>query len=127
MHHATHPLSPEQQDLAAQLYLRLSDRVLRQVAAALRPADEHLAEDLAQDVWLDLLQYLRRGNTVASPAGLLASMARHRVADHYRSARVRREALVDFAEPGQERRVPAAASAEAVALAAAAVRELVAA
>ncbi|MCU1616533.1 MAG: hypothetical protein JWO98_4073, partial [Frankiales bacterium] len=61
--------------------------------------------------------YTLRGNVIDSPAGLLGSMARHRVCDHYRSARVRREGVADFTDDAQARRLPAAAAAEDVAVA----------
>ena len=44
-------------------------------------------------------QYVLRGNEITRPAGLLATMARHRVTDHYRSARVRREVPTDPTTP----------------------------
>ncbi|WP_371558716.1 hypothetical protein OG416_38985 [Streptomyces longwoodensis] len=61
-----------------------------------RYGDLDLVDDLAQDVWVAAWQYLLRGNSVARPAGLLAFMARCRVVDHYRLARVRREQATDF-------------------------------
>lgn len=70
--------------------------VRRVVARSVRREDADLVEDLAQDVWVEAWQYLLRGNTVARPVGLLATMARSRVAAHYRSARVRREQATDF-------------------------------
>ncbi|MFD0547692.1 RNA polymerase sigma factor [Streptomyces mexicanus] len=66
------------------------------VARAVRPGDADVVEDLVQDVWLEAWQYMLRGNTVARPAGLLATKARRRVAKHYASARVRRELLTDY-------------------------------
>ncbi|MEV6426036.1 sigma factor [Streptomyces sp. NPDC051662] len=81
--------------------------VRRVVARNVRFGDEHLADDLAQDVWVEAWQYLLRGNTVVRPAGLLARMARSRVAAHYRSAWVRREQAMDFQdyEPAVDRLV----------------------
>lgn len=81
--------------LLSTLYTAHSDQVLDVVTRALRAEDVHQAEDIAQDVWLAFWQYLLRGNTVTRPAGLLATMARHKVTDHYRSARVRRELPTD--------------------------------
>ncbi|MFE5547271.1 RNA polymerase sigma factor [Streptomyces sp. NPDC056534] len=83
-------------DVLAGWFVEFAPMVRRRVARAVRLEDAHLAEDLAQDVWVEAWQYLLRGNTVASPAGLLAVMARSRVSAHYRSARVRRERLTDF-------------------------------
>ncbi|MBV9026054.1 MAG: sigma-70 family RNA polymerase sigma factor [Streptomycetaceae bacterium] len=98
MNHRTQPPEPQRQAVAA-LYVEHADRVRRIVAAGLRPADLDQADDLAQDVWLTLWQYVLRGNVIDRPAGLLSAMARHRVTDHYRSARVRREIAVDPTTP----------------------------
>jgi DNA-directed RNA polymerase specialized sigma24 family protein len=72
--------------------------VTRVAARALRPHDCGLADDIAQDVWLDTWQYLLRGNHLCSPAGFLAMRARRRAVDHYRLARVRREEAVDYTD-----------------------------
>lgn len=96
MHHRIQPPDQQQQRQAvAALFAAHSGRVRQVVAAGLRPADQHQADDLAQDVWLTFWQYVLRGNDIARPAGLLTAMARHRVTDHYRSARVRREVATD--------------------------------
>jgi DNA-directed RNA polymerase specialized sigma24 family protein len=108
---------PEQQAQVTALYIEQQDRVRYLVARALRPADQQLAEDLAQDVWVTYWQYILRGNTVDTPAALLATMARRRVCDHYRSARVRREGITDFSDDAQARRLPAAPAAEDMAVA----------
>lgn len=81
--------------LLTTLYTAHSAQVLDVVTRALRAEDVHQAEDIAQDVWLCAWQYLLRGNTIERPAGLLITMARHRVTDHYRLARVRRERPTD--------------------------------
>ncbi|WP_190175509.1 RNA polymerase sigma factor [Streptomyces nitrosporeus] len=101
---------PEAEPVAAAV--RPADAVLRQVldgwfrefgpmvgrvvARSVRREDLHLVDDLTQDVWVEVWQYLLRGNTVARPAGLLAVMARSRVCGHYRLARTRREVSTDF-------------------------------
>jgi DNA-directed RNA polymerase specialized sigma24 family protein len=95
MSHRIRPPDPEQRQHVAALYQQHSARVRRIVAAGLRPADQHQADDIAQDVWLTFWQYVLRGNTIGRPGGLLATMARCRVADHYRLARVRREVSTD--------------------------------
>jgi DNA-directed RNA polymerase specialized sigma24 family protein len=116
MNNGIRPSDQERRDVTA-LYLDQQDRVRYLVARALRPADQQLAEDLAQDVWVTYWQYILRGNTVDTPAALLATMARRRVCDHYRSARVRREGITDFSDDVQARRLPAAPAAEDVAVA----------
>lgn len=77
-----------------ELYRQHAARVLQIVAASLRQEDRHTAEDIAQDVWVMYWQTLLRGTVITSPAGLLATMARRRVYDHYRSAKIRRETPV---------------------------------
>jgi DNA-directed RNA polymerase specialized sigma24 family protein len=80
----------------AELYANQHRRVLGIVTRTLRVEDQAAyAEDLAQDVWLMVWQYLLRGNEIERPAGLLAVFAKRRVYAHYRSARVRREAATD--------------------------------
>ncbi|MDT9686404.1 hypothetical protein RND61_30680 [Streptomyces sp. TRM76323] len=84
-------------DLTA-IYANQHVRVLGIVSRTLRPEDRAAyVDDLAQDVWLMAWQYLLRGNTIDSPSGLLAVLARRRVYAHYRSARVRREQVVEAA------------------------------
>ncbi|GGU67451.1 hypothetical protein [Streptomyces lavendofoliae] len=82
-------------DLTA-IYANQHTRVLAIVARTLRPEDRAAyADDLAQDVWLMVWQYLLRGNEIRNASGLLAVFARRRVYAHYRSARVRRECATE--------------------------------
>ena len=74
-----------------ELYAQHAERVRKIIVSALRSSDRHVADDLAQEVWVAFWRTLLRGTRVTSPAGLLTTMARRRVCDHYRSARVRRE------------------------------------
>jgi DNA-directed RNA polymerase specialized sigma24 family protein len=86
------------QALAADLteiYANQQSRVLRIVTRALRVEDQGQAEDLAQDVWLMVWQYLLRGNTIRHAPGLLSVLARRRVYSYYRLARVRREQVTE--------------------------------
>jgi DNA-directed RNA polymerase specialized sigma24 family protein len=77
------------------LYAEQSERIRRIIAAQLKPADKHVADDLAQEVWLGFWRTQVRGTDVTCPAALLATMARRRVVDHYRLARVRREVCTE--------------------------------
>ncbi|MEU0002435.1 hypothetical protein ABZ069_36605 [Streptomyces microflavus] len=80
----------------AEIYANQHVRVLNIVARTLRLEDRAAyAEDLAQDVWLMVWQYLLRGNEIRNASGLLSVFARRRVYAHYRSARVRREMAMD--------------------------------
>lgn len=95
---AARPGDTTARELLDALYREHAPMVLAVAARALRPGDRVLADDIAQDVWLDTWQHLLRGNDLRSPAGFLAMRARRRVVDHYRLARVRREESVDFAD-----------------------------
>ncbi|MFH9244691.1 RNA polymerase sigma factor [Streptomyces lydicus] len=88
-------IDQERRELLATFYSLYADQIRLVVARSLRPEDRHQADDIAQDVWLTAWQYLLRGNDIRNPRALLSQMARHRVVDHYRSARVRREVPVD--------------------------------
>ena len=103
-----HPYLNEQALAAdlAEIYANQHVRVLGIVARTLRPEDRAAyAEDLAQDVWLMVWQYLLRGNEILRPPGLLAVFARRRVYAHYKSARIRREMAVDPQQYGPLDRV----------------------
>ncbi|MET9913586.1 sigma-70 family RNA polymerase sigma factor [Streptomyces sp. NPDC006476] len=85
-------------ELLDALYREHAPMVTAVAARALRPADSGLADDIAQDAWLDAWQHLLRGNALGSPAGFLAMRARRRAVDHYRLARVRREEATDYTD-----------------------------
>lgn len=99
MKNRTHSrIRPEDAVLAAglaEIYANQHARVLAIVTRNLRLEDREQAEDLAQDAWLELWQYLLRGNEVRNPAGLMAVVARNKVRRHYNLARVRREVATD--------------------------------
>ena len=88
-------IDQERRALLTTLYTLYADQIRAVVARNLRPEDRHQADDIAQDVWLTAWQYLLRGNEIKNPRALLSQMARHKVVDHYRSARVRHEIPVD--------------------------------
>lgn len=77
------------------LYAEQAERIRRIIAGQLKSADRHFADDLAQEVWLGFWKTQLRGTDVTCPAALLATMARRRVVDHYRLARVRREVCTE--------------------------------
>ncbi|MEV4046697.1 hypothetical protein [Streptomyces sp. NPDC049744] len=93
---ASRPEDAEARRLLADWFAQYGPMVERVVARTVRLGDRDLVEDLAQDVRVQVWQYLLRGNLVARPAGLLALKARRRVYAHYASAWVRRELLTDF-------------------------------
>lgn len=110
MDNATHP---RQTDQVTALYLDHGDMVRKTVAAALRPEDRttDLVDDLSQEVWLAVVQYVAAGRTIRS-GGLLRTIARHRVTDHYRLAHTRRSAPADWSDTIAARRLPVAPAAE---------------
>lgn len=77
------------------LFTEHATRVRRVILARLRPGDTANVEDLTQEVFLGLWRHLASGHQVTRPAGLLATMARRRVVDHYRLCRNTRETATD--------------------------------
>ncbi|MYX64264.1 hypothetical protein, partial [Streptomyces sp. SID8373] len=76
-------------------------------------ADWHLAEDIAQEAALRLVaEYI--GRRIESPRALLETLAREAITTHYRP--VSGEDVTDFGDRVEETRLPAATSAEDVAL-----------
>ncbi|WP_331724004.1 sigma-70 family RNA polymerase sigma factor [Streptomyces sp. NBC_00005] len=97
-HSAARPGDTAARQLLDTLYRKHAPMVTAVAARALRPGDRGLADDIAQEAWLDTWQHLLRGNELRSPAGFLAMRARRRAVDHYRLARVRREEAVDYTD-----------------------------
>lgn len=79
-----------------ELYVRYARMVHGILLARVPPAD---AEDLVQDVFVSAMRQLRGLRTAASFPGWLASIARNRAMDYFRSAR-REEPLADRPVPG---------------------------
>ena len=114
MDHATHrPAGATAADPVTALYLDHGDMVRRAITAGLRPEDRgtDLVDDLSQEVWLAVVQYVAAGRTIRS-GGLLRTIARHRVTDHYRLAHTRRSAPADWSDTVAARRLPVAPAAE---------------
>lgn len=103
-------------ELFTAFYAEHVAHVRRVAVARVRIDDGDLVDDLVQEAFLRLWVYLQRGNTVASPAGLLGTMTRRAAADHYRLARNTREGATDFSDPLAGRLVPAEPSAEDIAM-----------
>jgi DNA-directed RNA polymerase specialized sigma24 family protein len=104
------PLSCEL--LFTELYNRHFPMVRRIAADRMRPADVDLAEDFAQEAFLNLWSMMANGVSVLYPAALLRLIVKRRVADHYRRARTRRERAADFSGEVGELRLPASRAAE---------------
>lgn len=98
------------------LYREHAERVRAIAARRVRLDDRDLIEDLTQEAFLRLWLYLERGHVVSNPAGLLGTLVVRAAADHYRLFRSTRERATDLTDPLAGRIVPAAPSAEDVAL-----------
>lgn len=105
------------------IYLQEQRRIRALAARHLTVADPALAEDLAQEAFLNLWRAAESGYPVTNAEALLTTMTRHAVGRHFRLARNTRESAADFTEPVTAARMPAARSAEDVAEARQAVRE----
>ncbi|WP_428957974.1 RNA polymerase sigma factor [Streptomyces sp. cg35] len=103
-----------------------SDRLTHFVFNRLDRADWHLAEDLASETFLRLVRdYTGREIDMDRVFGLLATIARHAITDHYRLRRST-ETPVDTTDWFQARSLPVDFSAEDYALADLTARALLA-
>ncbi|WP_157166430.1 RNA polymerase sigma factor [Streptomyces typhae] len=100
-----------------QLYAAYLLKVEGYIAARLPRRDSQLAEDLAAEVFTSLwrTRYAQGRPVEGAPWGLLATIARRRVADHFRLARNVRETAVDTADWSFANRAMAPAAAGTVA------------
>lgn len=73
---AATPDKDRARDLFTELYAEHALLVTRTATAVLHPDHQGLADDLAQDVWLDTWQHLLNGNTVHDPAQFLIARTR---------------------------------------------------
>ena len=79
--------------------------------------DRHLAEDLTADTFVRALRGLNQFRWQDRDLGSwLVTIARNLIADHYKSARVRRDTLADLADPTFETATAPQASAELIAM-----------
>lgn len=86
-------------------FWRLYEASLRDVYAFLaRRCDQHTAEDLTQEVFLELARRARGGDDLGSiTTGWLISVARSRLIDHFRSQQRRERKLrLVWSEPSPE-------------------------
>lgn len=108
------------------IYREHAARVRAIAATRVHRDDRDLIEDLTQEAFTRLWTYLQRGNTVSNPAGLLGTLTVRAAADWYRLARNTREQATDLTDALAGRCLPAAPSAEQVALMHAEVERLLA-
>jgi RNA polymerase sigma-70 factor, ECF subfamily len=76
---------PRDEDLIEELYSEYERRIYRYIAARVGSSAE--AEDLASQTYLKAIETLQRGYIAQNSAAWLFGIARHIVADHYRSRR----------------------------------------
>ncbi|MGW4041098.1 RNA polymerase sigma factor [Streptomyces sp. NPDC004778] len=101
------------EDLAA-VFTEHSDRLTRWVYNRLDRADWHLAEDITSEAFVRLVRDFT-GRRIENPAGLLRTIAGHAITDHYRLRRSG-EQPTDFGDWFEAARLPAATSAEDIAV-----------
>lgn len=78
------------------LYATYRPRVEAYITNRLPWSDRQLAEDIASEVFLSVWRtHFTAGRAVERPMGLLATVARRRICDHYRLARSTRETAAD--------------------------------
>ena len=88
-----------------------SAHLTRYVYDRLERADWHLAEDLASETFVSLVRnYADRPIRMESAFALLASIAKRRIADHYRLHRSG-ERAADFGDWFEEKKLPASPAA----------------
>ncbi|MBK3582586.1 hypothetical protein JHN49_02235 [Streptomyces sp. MBT57] len=102
-------------DALAVVFTEHSDRLTRWVYNRLDRADWHLAEDIVSETFVRLVRDFT-GRRIESPAGLLRTIAGHAISDHYRLRRSG-EQPADFSDWFEAARLPAATSAEDIAVA----------
>lgn len=103
------------QDVLADVFRTYARKVRAFILTRLPRPDWHLAEDLTSEVFLRLVRDYT-GRTINDRVfGLLCTLARHAIADHFRVAR-NSEVAIDFDGPSS-RYLPVDASAEDQALA----------
>jgi DNA-directed RNA polymerase specialized sigma24 family protein len=112
------PINSESTEAFTEVFAAYSDRVTRYIASRLNVRDWQLAEDLAQETFLELFRsYTLRDREIDGRVwGLLALIARRAISHHFRRFSAT-EAPVDTTDWFEARRLPVDHSAEAYALA----------
>lgn len=111
----------------ATVYVQQQARVRRIAASRVMTGDPGIVEDIAQEAFTRLWKYVSDGHEVGNVEGLLSHLTWCSAAAHFRLSRTKREHAADFTDPVMSRRMPAARSAEDVAVARETVRDAVAA
>ena len=98
-------------DVLSKLFALHSAHLTRYVYDRLERADWYLAEDLASETFVSLVRnYADRPIRMESAFALLASIAKRRIADHYRLHRAG-EMAADFGDWFEEKKLPASPAA----------------
>ncbi|MEV5787581.1 sigma-70 family RNA polymerase sigma factor [Streptomyces sp. NPDC052287] len=121
------PINSESSEAFARIFAEHSDSITRYIAGRLNVRDWHLAEDLAQDTFLELFRsYTLRDREIDGRVwGLLTLIARRAISHHFRAYSAS-ERPVDTTDWFEARRLPVDHSAEAYALADLTARALLA-
>ncbi|MFG2480989.1 RNA polymerase sigma factor [Streptomyces fagopyri] len=126
MYEGTAAVQPASPSVLSDVFATHSDRLVRFVLNRIDRADWHLAEDIASETFLRLVRdYSDREIDMNRVFGLLTTIARHAIVDHYRPRRSS-ETPVDTTDWFEARRFPVDYSAEDYALADLTARTLLA-
>lgn len=110
-------ITPATDDVLSAVFATHSDRLVRFVYHQLDRPDWHLAEDIASEVFVRLVRdFTGRPVDLNRVGGLLRTIARRAMVDHYRLRRSS-ETPVDTTDWFEVRRLPAVHSAEDYAIA----------
>ncbi|MFI9231334.1 RNA polymerase sigma factor [Streptomyces rimosus] len=109
---AQQPLSGGYPDRLSEVFATYHASIRTFIYYRLNRPDWHLAEDLASETFLRLVRDAATVDLGNRTAGLLRTIARRVITDHYRLARNTREEPTDFGDWFEERRLPASLPAE---------------
>jgi DNA-directed RNA polymerase specialized sigma24 family protein len=109
--------APCESDVLSELFSTYHERVTAFIYSRLISRDWHLAEDLTSEVFIELMRsYTLRDREIDGRVwGLLATIARRMIFDHFRPRKAS-EAPTDFGDWFEARRLPAAPAAGEIAL-----------
>jgi DNA-directed RNA polymerase specialized sigma24 family protein len=110
--------APSESDVLSELFASYHQRVTSYIYSRLIRQDWHLAEDLASEVFIELMRsYTMRDREIDGRVwGLLATIARRMIARHFARARAN-ESATDFNDSFKARDLPSTPAAGDVAVA----------
>lgn len=103
---------PSGSDRLSEVFATHHKGLVEYVYHRLNRPDWHLAEDLASETFVRLVRDYTDRPIDGRASGLLRTIARHVIADHFRLVRNSREAATDFGDWFEARQLPATPAAE---------------